>query len=302
MTVSELYSQVAQLGFESSLEDDDRFYFAANRALLQVNKIRPAICHYLIHHKPLKNLVRTSTFVPLEKDDDLTFEATDVKSYYFEADGNGVAYIEKCSNGEWEIIKEIPLESTRAFVSYKGFIKDADVFVSGMVRLRFTGEFLYYVKNVALYSQLYSAEEADIPAFEAFTRYNMSELVSDYITLHCPPIKEDGENTILNQDYEIEGNGVILLPYEKSGVYKILYERKIKQLENTNDVQNDDTEIDLDEELCSLLPNLIANYVWCDDEPTKAEYYMNLYRERAAEIVQTAKDVTPVRVKSSNGW
>lgn len=302
MQVSELYNQVAQLGFESSLEDDDRFYYTANRALLQVNKVRPAISHYLIHHKPLKNLVQTSTYTPLEKDEELTFEAIDAKSYYFEADGNGVAYIEKYIGNEWVIIKQIPLESARAFVSYKGFIKEADEFVSGRVRLRFTGEFLYYVKNVALYSQLYSADEADIPAFEAFTRYDMSKLVPDYISLHCPPIKEDGENTILNQDYEIEGNSVILLPYEKSGVYKILYERKIKQLVNTNDVQNDDTEIDLDEELCSLLPNLIANYVWCDDEPSKAEYYMTLYRERVAEIVQTAKIVKPVNVKSSNGW
>ena len=35
MTVSQLYNSVAQLGFEDSLEEDDRFIFAANRALLQ---------------------------------------------------------------------------------------------------------------------------------------------------------------------------------------------------------------------------------------------------------------------------
>ena len=64
MTVAELYKQVAQLGFEVSLEDDDRFYYAANRALLQVNEVRPAISYYLINHKPLKNLLSDSAFSP----------------------------------------------------------------------------------------------------------------------------------------------------------------------------------------------------------------------------------------------
>ena len=45
MTVYELYAQVAQLGFESSLEKDEdgdkRFYFAVNRALLQIASVRP---------------------------------------------------------------------------------------------------------------------------------------------------------------------------------------------------------------------------------------------------------------------
>ena len=35
MRVQELYEQVAGLGFEKSLEDEEWFYQAANRALLQ---------------------------------------------------------------------------------------------------------------------------------------------------------------------------------------------------------------------------------------------------------------------------
>ena len=75
MTVAELYKQVAQLGFEVSLEDDDRFYYAANRALLQVNEVRPAISYYLINHKPLKNLLSDSAFSPVEKDEELQYSA-----------------------------------------------------------------------------------------------------------------------------------------------------------------------------------------------------------------------------------
>ena len=95
MNVAELYKQTAQLGFEDSLDDSDRFYYAANRALLQVCKIRPAVGYYLINHKPLENLVVNATFSPVEKIDDLIYEASDAKSYYFEADGNGVLYVFK---------------------------------------------------------------------------------------------------------------------------------------------------------------------------------------------------------------
>ena len=85
MNVAELYLQTAQLGFETTLEDSDRFYFAANRALLQVCKVRPAIRHCLIIHKPLANLIRQDTFSPIEKIEDITYEAEGAKAYYFEA-------------------------------------------------------------------------------------------------------------------------------------------------------------------------------------------------------------------------
>ena len=57
MTIAELYLQVAQLGFETTIEESDRFYFAVNRALLQVCKVRPAIRRCVINHKPLPNLI-----------------------------------------------------------------------------------------------------------------------------------------------------------------------------------------------------------------------------------------------------
>ncbi len=301
MTVAELYKQVAQLGFEVSLEDDDRFYYAANRALLQVNEVRPAISYYLINHKPLKNLLSDSAFSPVEKDEELQYSAHAAKSYYFEADGNGIVYIEKHTPDGWAVIGTVSLASTRKFVAYRGFIKEADSFVSDLVRLRFSGEFVYSVKNVAMYDKLYSEDEADIPAYEPFTRYDISKLTDDFLALCCPPIKEAEGNAIINQGYGVEGNSVILLPYNQSGVFKVLYKRRPAPIVNNGEM-DDKTEIDLDVELCALLPVLIAAYVWIDDEPQKSEYYKYLYSECAAEIERKGKDTSPVIIKSSNGW
>ncbi len=304
MRVSELYKQVAKLGFEDSLEDEDRFYYAANRALLQVGSIRPAVSAYVINHKPMANLVKVDTFSPIERSEDLCFEATDAKAYYFEADGNGTLYIERqdTASGAWVIIRAQEFTSTRRFIPYKGFIKKDGAFSAGQFRLRFVGEFLYSVKNVAMYRHIYSSSEEDIPAYEPYTRYDISALVPDFLSLNAPPISEDENYERLNQNYDVEGGKVILLPYSADGCFKVLYRRKPAEIENTGIASEDEAVIDLDEELCSLLPILIASYVWVEDEPAMAEYYLSLYRERAMDIERRIRNATPVAIKNKNGW
>lgn len=304
MTVSQLYSSVARLGFETSLEDNDLFFQAANRAILQVNAIRPIQGIYVINHKPLDNLIRNASFSPVEVEGELCFEATGAKAYYFEADGEGIAHIEAFDeiSRTWGTAGSVEFSANRTFVPYKGMIEKGGEFIQGRVRLRFTGYYLYSVRNVALYRNLYSADADRIPAYEAFTRYDISALVTDFATLASPPIREDSEHSLLNQDYEVENDRVILLPYHARGLYKIAYKRKPAVLEYTDDPLEDQTKVDLDEELCALLPMLVAAYVWTDDEPEKAQYYLTLYRERAIDIERRYKDLTPATIKSANDW
>lgn len=304
MTVSDLYNSVAQLGFEDSLEDDDRFFYAANRALLQVNAIRPVTSVYVINHKPMENKVQESSFTPIEKFEDLYFEASDVKSYYFEADGNGTMYVEKYDEESetWAIIGMKNLSADKAFTAYKGFIKDGNAFVGGRIRLHFTGSYLYSVRNIAMYEYLYSNSEADIPSYEAYTRYDISALVPDFLSLNSPPIKEEAEYQYLNQGYDVEGGRIILLPHDAKGLYKVIYKRKPQAILNTGEASDDMTVIDLDEDLCALLPMLVASFVWVDDEPEKAQYYLAIYQERAIDIERKIVSATPVPIKNSNGW
>ena len=302
MRVQELYEQVAGLGFEKSLEDEDWFYQVANRALLQVNYLRPAISSYVINHKPMKNLV-AGGFTPIERSEDLIYEATDAKAYYFQADGIGKVVIEKYNSaGGWSRIGEVDLNGTRRFNEYCGFIRDGNQFVTGPVRLRFTGDYLYSVKCVAMYQHVYSDDAADIPAYEAYTRYDMTTLVDDFLTISSPPIIEDEEYERLSGDYDVEGGRVILLPYSVTGCFKVLYNRRPKELINNGSAQDDESVLDLDEELCSLIPVLIASYIWLEDEPDRAQYYYSLYQARAGEILARERNLSPVQMKSCNGW
>ncbi len=302
MTVSELYRQSAQLGFEDSLESGDRFYFAANRALMQVALLRPAISSCVINHTPLINRVLGASFDVIRRTKELCFTANNVKSYYFEADGNGEVYLEAFIGGKWIGPEPIRLSGTRRFSSYRGLIKPDGVFFNGNVRLRFAGEYVYNVRNIALYGDIYSDRDSDVPAYEPFTAYDISTLTDDFLSLADSPICEDEGYTKLNQGYRVENGSVLLLPYSAAGVYKVLYRRKPEAIKTDSLPEGNNDEIDLDEELCTLLPLLVASYVWVEDEPSMAEYYAARYNERAAFIMQKERNTSPPIIRNSSGW
>lgn len=303
MLVSELYAQVAGLGFEDTLENSGIFYNAANRALLQVNAIRPAIRSYIINHKPMENIIDTPSFSPIVRTETLCFEASDARSYYFEADGTGHLYIERCNaSGEWLIIDDYAISSADGgYIAYKGFIKDGDSFVSGQVRLRFEGEYAYSLKNVAMYRYLYSGLVLDIPAYEEYKGYDISALTDDFLGLEpAAPVRES--NPDADVDYRVEDGGVIYLPYNDGGCFKILYRHKPRKLEHQVSPLEDGSVIDMDSDLCALLPLLVASYVWLEDEPEKAEYYRYMYQQGAADIERKHRNAAPVRFINRSGW
>lgn len=301
MTVSELYNSVAQLGFEDSLESNSRFVYAANRALLQVNAIRPATSSYVINHRPTKNAITESSFDPVLKIEDVTYYANNVKAFYFESDGIGTVYFEKIVGGEWTEFYHLEMSATNGFKSYRGFIRDGGEYVDGIVRMRFAGQYIYSVRNVAMYEHLYSNSEKDIPAYEAFTRYDIKELTGDFLSLAMPLIEGTGF-TRMPQGYDVEDNRIILLPYTARGVYKVTYNRIPRAIVNEGDSLNDDTVIDLAEDLCALVPLLVAAYIFIDDEPEKAQYYLSLYREMAIDIERRKYNATPATIVNVNGW
>lgn len=305
MTIQALYDSVAQLGFETSLESDERFFYAANRAILQVNRIRPAIATYNLNHFPLDNLIKGNNFEPICKaEEELVFVAEKAKSYYFECNGNGMAIIEKSIDGStWSTIGSVTLSSqNNRFVEYKGFVLDGGNTVNTWVRLRFIGEYLYYVKNVALYNALLSDNAKDIHAYAEYIPYDFAIHTDDFMSFVAPPITDAQRNNafVLNRDYFVEGESKLLIPASAKGVYTVCYNRKPKEITSLG-MMNDEA-VDLDEELCAILPNLVASYIWVEDEPEKANYYLSLYREQVAEITAKIKDLKPFVYRNKTGW
>lgn len=308
MTIKELYDSVAELGFETELESErlNGFIFAANRAIVQINRIRPATSIYKLNHFPLVNKLSESTYEPVCKDDEALIFSTDgAKSYFFECNGNGIATIEKSTDfGEtWETLAAVELVSEKGqFEKYRGLILDGDKPYLGLVRIKFSGDYIYWVQNVAMYGSLLSADPESIPAFSKYISYDIASLTDDFVSFVCPPITDAQRDKgfILNTDYFVEGASKILIPASIKGVYDVVYNRQNKQLSLNDDME--ETNIDLDSELCCLMPNLVASYIWADDEPTKAEYYLTLYNAQVAEIMAREKNLKPVVYRNKTGW
>ncbi|MCM1218223.1 MAG: hypothetical protein NC548_27370 [Lachnospiraceae bacterium] len=308
MTIKELYDSVAELGFETELESErlNGFILAANRAIVQINRIRPATSIYKLSHFPLANKLSENTYEPVCKDDEALIFITDgAKSYFFECNGNGIATIEKSTDsGEtWETLTAIELVSDKGqFEKYRGLILDGEEPYLGLVRLKFAGDYRYWVQNVAMYGSLLSADPESVPAFSEYIAYDIASLTDDFVSFVCPPIVDAlrGKGFILNTDYFVEGASKILIPASFNGIYDVMYNRQNKKLSLEDDMET--TEIDLDSELCCLMPNLVASYIWADDEPTKAEYYLTLYNAQVAEIKARQKDLKPVMYRNKTGW
>lgn len=333
MTLLDLYDAVSQLGFEDSLGDDagSRFIYATNRALIEVDSIRPRRKRVDINHRVPKNLLYTEP-VTIEKAETLTFTVHGAKSFYFEVEGIGeysirmvkvVEVTDKDGNKKEVIdydyvVNRKPfyddLCPSYTFKSVKGFIKKGEAFIdkilkdqdedikengfyTGEIEIVFEGEYDYTIRNLAMYDRVYSPNEDDIVPYTKTVKYKMSDYATDFARFDTPPLDSNGAH--LFEGYSIDGD-TINLPIDNQGVYTINYLHKVDTFGVLEDIGAQS--IDLDEDLAALLPNLIAAYVWLDDEPDKSQYYYNLYLARADQIKRQSNDLNPIEFKSVYGW
>lgn len=315
MRLYDVYKAVSQLGFEDSLGEDgtNGFLYAVNRALIEINSLRPRRKHVTINHRVPTNLLFSDP-TQIEKTETLTFTAKNAKSFYFEVCGKGKYEISwlGTEKGRSKTVKEGDFEH-KNFTAIKGIIvyngafvdkaQDNNITFSGDVELKFYGDFDYGIRNIALYDRVYSDRDSDVVPFTKCIPYHMSEIVDDFERFDSSPL-EASTNKYLTDKYTIESQGTIYLPREYPGAYHINYIHKAEDISMEASLLDSDNSplIDLDEDLASLMPNLVASYVWLDDEPEKAQYYYNLYTQRAIQIQSKEKDITPVLFQSTNDW
>jgi hypothetical protein len=321
MTLLELYKAVSQLGFEDSLGDDgtSRFIYATNRALLEIDSIRPRRKRVDVNHRVPENLLFSEP-VTIEKTEPLIFTANGAKSYYFEVCGEGEFYVRcvkvKITNDGKKLIEYdqgfLTEFKSKSFEKQKGFIKFNGAFIdkmmesnsetnyyTGEVQICFGGDYDYTIRNLAFYDRVYSAEEDDIVPFAKTVGYNAALLTDDFGTFDTPPLDSNGMH--LFEGYSIDGS-TVYLPANKQGVYTVNYLHKVALVPLTASINGAPIDIDLEDDLAALLPNLIAAYVWLDDEPEKSQYYYNLYLARADQIKRQTNNLNPIEFKSVYGW
>lgn len=330
MTINELYESVAQLGFEDSLDESGkiRFVQAANRSILQVNSLRPIKNTFTLNHLDPSAFVDTYV-TEYERDEAVTFSGDHTKAIYFEVCGEGTATIvchkrtrKSLFTEEWDDTyvaadncDKISF-STSGFVPIKRIIKFGGKYISelvqsnlkeeeaielytGTVLIKFEGECLYSIRNLAMYHTITSSDPERLVPYTQHIPYDFTKLVPDFDHFKTPPLIILDNRMVSNGQYAILGGNILLLPISNPGAYTVEYLCK-PMLIDAN--MSDKTAIGLDDDLCALLPLLIASYIWLDDEPEKAQYYYNMYTQRAAEVTLATRGDTQLPFMSVNGW
>lgn len=309
MKVQEIYNMTAQLGFEDTLENNERFFGALNRAILECNRIRPATAICRIEHFPLENKINedTKTAKRVRKGEAVYFYASDVVSYYFEADGDSNAVVKvECEDSTqptgWRTLFTVTVANTgKGFNKYRGFILDGAEEVSGLIRIVFSGDYSYMVRNVAMYAEKRSSVASDIPEYGNYTRYDLKTLTTDFLSFCSPPIFDTEENRTLSADYfRLENNDTVLFPQSIYGTFDIKYRRRVNAIASPVDMTAVD--VDLDDEIAMIMPNLIAAYLYAEDSPSLADNYMALFYRQEAIIRNIDININPVIMRDTKGW
>jgi hypothetical protein len=318
MTLQDLYKSVSQLGFEDSLGEDgnSRFIYATNRAMLQVSALRPAKRRIVLNHKVPENLLGETGVI--ETDQPLVYRLPKGKAFYVEVSGEGevtvgIEYKEKVGDAWVENLESgtsAQTFKTEAFETKRGFIKSiSGQYIDSLtdtetkkylgIRLTITPSgATISVRNAAIYGTIYSTDVNKITSYGEMTSYNLNAIVSDFERFDTPPIFLSAKN--MEIEYDADDNGKLYLPRQKTGEYTVSYIHKVRLIENLDNIETET--IDLADDLAALLPNLIAAYVWLDDEAEKAQFYYNLYLQQSAEIERRKTDASPMTMMSVYGW
>ena len=122
----------------------------------------------------------------------------------------------------------------------------------------------------------------------------MEDTVSDFLSFSRLP--EDGEGRLIS-DAKISG-GRLILPADFEGEIKIYYNRRPKDITSADENER----IDVPEEIAHLPALLTASYLWLEDEPERASYYLGLYRDGMAKAKQLTRPTVVVPFNDVLGW
>lgn len=259
MTYNDLCDEVRALGFEGEIEQTADILQATKRALRMIFTERPLLRLIQFYQKAIN---------PVIKIDVLSHSGKQTDSVFFD----GVAYsFRTTGDGSYRIIDE----SGARTVDFSGMERLHKGFLHGEGRLEFIGNYSYTVYDIAIFDEIRSGNENDIPVICDFLEYDLREHTDDFLAFSSPPENEFG---IPITNASVCG-GKMRVPIDYSGKIRLLYKAAPANISG-----EPDEELTLPDGCEHLLALLVASYVWLDDDSDKAQYYMNLYREAMAAV------------------
>ncbi len=277
MTLNELKKQVAALGFESFIEDEDVFISSANRALNMIYTDRPVSKNAIISVGGPRLSV-SYDFIEHKAGDVITLNVCG-QSMSFYSTGVGECLVSDSSG-----TSIVPLLSKRQMTK--------KIF-NGEARITFRGSYYFTISNFAVFEDLISEKVVDVPEYTPRREIEPTDYCKDFRALAEQPT--DSKGNIINT--AVIKDGRISLPFAYRGDVYLTYYRTPVTVTGSSENEF----IDVSPECEPLLPLLTASFMWLDDDAAKAQYYMSLYRDAIANI-RRYSSVSMDTKYHVNGW
>ncbi len=269
--------EVAALGFEGEVGDEDIFISSANRALGLIYSDRAVTKEAVISYEAPTVL----SYLPSYRHTggDRTVFKLRGAAYSFKSSGEGFLAVRDGGRTE-----EIELFGN--MIEHRGHL-------SGEGELTFFGNYSFTVYHLTAFESRKSGDVSDVPIYDGRERLDAGELLADFLSFHTLP--HDGTGRAIagvsvreRYLYLPDGfRGEIYLTYRCAPPHLSLF--------------SGDESLDIPRDIEPLLPLLTAAFMWLDDDSEKAEYYMALYREGMSGVLRYhTREISTDYV--TNGW
>lgn len=255
----------------------NRFADTAQKELSQVKKIHAV---FNISHNPIKPMQGLLTGFDLKQylpGTDLIDMYVGCKAYYFEVDNVADIYIEENVSGVWTALKTINNTVKGQFTAYKGLINASNP--SNQVRLRFSGNYVYNIRNKALYQYPFPTD-SDVLDYRPYVTYKMP---TDFMELQKVIQQSDPRVYRDKIDYYWEGKRTFVLNFYDAGSFDIHYYRYPTSIDSTT---LDSYEFEVDTEAQEAIPFFIASHCLMDEEGSRtlAIQLLNEYQTKLSRL------------------
>ncbi len=278
MTLNELKSEVAALGFEEDLADDRNLVIFSNRALRKIFADRQVLrtVKVCIPKKSTASLIENVSHFG---GNDLIFPLNG-RAYCIEVSGEGYFTI-KAGNNETRYDFDTDGSVFKNFTEQSGSIT-------------FSGEHSYLIRKIAVFKETYGSDTDSIPDGSGRLDINIAKMYGDFLCFTGAPKDARG-----NPIYTMEmSDGVITIPDSFYGEFYVTYRRAPSPINQ----DTPESEIDITEDMKHLLPLLSASYICLECDPEHAEYYNSLYKEEMKMINKSSRRNIDCRYYDVNGW
>ena len=256
MTLNELKTEVAALGFEPGADTDPILIGAANRALSMICAELPTVKTLRV---PACPYAPTYYLAELHHAADERIEISlSGKAYFFYVNGKG-RYTE-ISDGTM-----VTRDFDTSFSEFRGFI-------NGNAKLIFEGGD-FTILDLSVFDKVIGDSIEGIPLLYE-NRIRPDDFTDDFFDFVEVPRDSSGN---LIRGSRFDGREVVL-PLSYRGTVMLRYESRPKR------INRDTSAIDVSPAVAFLLPLLTAYFVWLDDEPKLAESYLTLYQEYMSKV------------------